>query len=172
MTMARSRLVDPSVTRWYHCMTRCVRGADLLAKRRRIARLGSNSGCKNLHEIFAVGVGGFSVMDNHLHVLLRLDPDVASGWSDEEVVRRWGRLVPPRDKEVRPRSIAGRLLRVEPSPPAGGCQAVGRPSRGQPERVPGAMRQRSAGGSQQPADLSTRSFTSPKNRDRAPVIIR
>ena len=32
MTMARSRLVDPSVTRWYHWMTRWVRGADLLAK--------------------------------------------------------------------------------------------------------------------------------------------
>ena len=37
-------------------------------------------------------------MDNHLHVLLRLDPEVADGWSDEEVVRRWGRLFPPRDK--------------------------------------------------------------------------
>jgi hypothetical protein len=31
-------------------------------------------------------------------VLLRLDPEVADGWSDEEVVRRWGRLFPPRDK--------------------------------------------------------------------------
>ena len=35
------------------------------------------------------------VLDNHLHVLLRLDPDVAAAWSDEEVVRRWGRLFPP-----------------------------------------------------------------------------
>jgi hypothetical protein len=30
MTMARTRLIDPSLTRWYHCMTRCVRLADLL----------------------------------------------------------------------------------------------------------------------------------------------
>jgi hypothetical protein len=37
-------------------------------------------------------------MDNHLHVLLRLDQEVADGWSDEEVVRRWGRPFPPRDK--------------------------------------------------------------------------
>ena len=29
-------------------------------------------------------------MDNHLHLLVRLDPEVAKGWSDEEVVRRWG----------------------------------------------------------------------------------
>src|SRR6516162_209489 len=41
-------------------------------------------------------------MDNHLHVLARLDPEVTAGWSDEEVVRRWGRLFPPRDKKRQP----------------------------------------------------------------------
>ena len=53
---------------------------------------------EELAQIFAIAVGGFSVMDNHLHVLLRLDQEVANDWSDEEVVRRWGRLFPPRDK--------------------------------------------------------------------------
>ena len=33
-------------------------------------------------DIFAVAVGGFSVMNNHLHLLLRLDPEVAQAWSD------------------------------------------------------------------------------------------
>jgi REP element-mobilizing transposase RayT len=37
---------------------------------------------KELADILAVAVGGFSVMDNHLHVLVRLDPDVATAWSD------------------------------------------------------------------------------------------
>ena len=32
MTMARAHLVDPSVTRWYHCVTRCVRRAFLLGE--------------------------------------------------------------------------------------------------------------------------------------------
>jgi hypothetical protein len=41
-------------------------------------------------------------MDNHLHVLLRLDPAVARTWPDDEVVRRWGRLFPPRDKSRQP----------------------------------------------------------------------
>jgi hypothetical protein len=41
-------------------------------------------------------------MDNHLHVLLRLDLDAAKKWSDEEVARRWGRLFPPRDKSRQP----------------------------------------------------------------------
>jgi hypothetical protein len=30
MTIARRHLIDVSVTRWYHCMSRCVRGALLL----------------------------------------------------------------------------------------------------------------------------------------------
>ena len=77
--MARSRLVDPSVTRWYHCMTRCMRGADLLAKVPEDRKAWIEQRLQELAQIFAVGVGGFSVMDNHLHVLLRLDPDVASG---------------------------------------------------------------------------------------------
>ena len=32
MTLARAQLVDPSVTRWYHCITRCVRRAHLLGE--------------------------------------------------------------------------------------------------------------------------------------------
>ena len=61
---------------------------------------------QELAEIFAVSVGGFSVLDNHLHVLVRLDPDTAKDWSDEEVVRRWGRLFPPRDKSRQPLPVS------------------------------------------------------------------
>jgi hypothetical protein len=43
---------------------------------------------QELADILAVAVAGFSVTDNHLHVLVRLDHDVAAAWSDEEVVRR------------------------------------------------------------------------------------
>jgi hypothetical protein len=32
MTMVRSQLVDDSATRWYRCITRCVRRAFLLAE--------------------------------------------------------------------------------------------------------------------------------------------
>jgi len=32
MTIARAHLVDPSVTRWHHCVTRCVRRAFLLGE--------------------------------------------------------------------------------------------------------------------------------------------
>jgi hypothetical protein len=66
---------------------------------------------EELGDIFAVAVGGFSVMDNHLHVLVRLDPDVAESWSDEEVARRWGRLFPPRDKSRRPLPVTDHWVR-------------------------------------------------------------
>ena len=106
MTMARSHLVDVSVTRWYHCITGCVRRAFLLAEGPDNRKEWIERRLEELAEIFAVSVGGFSVMDNHMHVLIRLDPDTASSWSDEEVVRRWGRLFPPRDKSRQPLPVS------------------------------------------------------------------
>jgi len=32
MAIARARLIDLSVARWYHCVTRCVRRASLLGE--------------------------------------------------------------------------------------------------------------------------------------------
>ncbi|MGA8277806.1 MAG: hypothetical protein WB784_06390 [Rhodanobacteraceae bacterium] len=46
--------------------------------------------------IFAVGVYAYAVMSNHVHVVLRIDPDAAHGWSEEEVAGRWVRLFPAR----------------------------------------------------------------------------
>ena len=98
MTIARAHLVDPSVTRWYHCVTRCVRRAFLLGEGMHDRKSWIEHRLEELAEIFAVAVAGFAILDNHLHLLVRLDPEVARGWSDEDVVRRWGRLFPPRDK--------------------------------------------------------------------------
>jgi REP element-mobilizing transposase RayT len=106
MTMARAHLVDVSLTRWYHCVTRCVRRASLLGEGPENRKEWIERRLEELADIFAVAVGGFSAMDNHLHVLLRLDPHIAAGWPDEEVVRRWGRLFPPRDKSRQPLPVS------------------------------------------------------------------
>jgi hypothetical protein len=111
MTMARAQLVDVSLARWYHCVTRCVRRAFLLGEGGQNRKEWLESRLEELADIFAVAVGGFSALDNHLHVLLRLDPDVAEAWSDEEVVRRWGRLFPPRDKSRRPIPVTEHWVR-------------------------------------------------------------
>jgi hypothetical protein len=107
MTMARSQLVNTSVTRWYHCISRCVRRAFLLGEGTADRKQWIENRLRELADVFAVSIGGFSVMDNHLHVLIRLDPDVAANWSDEEVVRRWGTLFPPRDKSGQALDVAG-----------------------------------------------------------------
>jgi len=61
---------------------------------------------QELAQIFSGAVAGFSVLDNHLHVLVRLDSEIANGWSDEEVVLWWGRLFPPRDKSRQPSPVS------------------------------------------------------------------
>jgi REP element-mobilizing transposase RayT len=73
MTLARAHLVDVSVTRWYHCVTRCVRRAFLLNDGEFDRRQWIENRTQELSGIFAISVGGFSVMDNHLHLLVRLD---------------------------------------------------------------------------------------------------
>jgi hypothetical protein len=98
MAIARARLVDLSVSRWYHCLWRCVRKAFLLGEGADNRKAWIENRLEELAQIFAVTVGGFSAMDNHLHVLVRLDPDIGTRWTGEEVVRRWGRLYPPRGK--------------------------------------------------------------------------
>jgi len=98
MAIARSYMVDVSMTRWYHCVVRCVRRAFLLAEGPIDRKAWLENRLEELAGIFAVSVGAYSVLDDRLHLLVRLDPDVAGEWSDEDVVLRWGRITPPRDK--------------------------------------------------------------------------
>lgn len=99
MTTARKRQVDPTVTRWYHCVSKCVRRYPLLGEDRLTNRKAwLQNRIEQLSKIFAIAVAGFTILDNHLHVLVRLDPELADGWSSEEVARRWGVLHPPRNR--------------------------------------------------------------------------
>ncbi len=102
MTIARSRIIDLQSTRWYHCISRCVRKAFLMADEVHDRKSWIDNRLKQLEAIFAISVGGFSTMDNHLHLLLRVDPDIASNWSDHEVATRWLELYPPRDAKRQP----------------------------------------------------------------------
>ncbi len=46
------------------------------------------------------------MFESHLHLLVRLSPERAETWSEEEVVRRWGRLFPPRGKDRKPLPVS------------------------------------------------------------------
>ena len=90
MTMARGSLVDSSVTPFYHCISRCVRRARLCGEGCEHRKQWIKNRLQKLADIFAVDVTGYAVLDNHMHVVLKLNDDVAAGWSDKDVVRRWG----------------------------------------------------------------------------------
>ena len=96
MTVARSQLVDVNVTRYYHCLSRCVRHAHLCGEGFEHRKQWIEDRLETLSGCFAVSVCGFAVMGNHLHTLVRLDTDDASTWSAEEVVRRWIVAYPPK----------------------------------------------------------------------------
>ncbi len=98
MTQARSALIDPSSTCYYHCMARCVRRAFLCGedhitgnnyehrKHWVVERL------KALTNIFAIEVCAYAVMSNHYHVVLYINTTQSQEWSDTEVLRRWTSL--------------------------------------------------------------------------------
>jgi REP element-mobilizing transposase RayT len=99
---ARRQIVDESQVGAYHCVSRCVRRAFLCGDDRFTGKnfdhrkVWMQERMEMLAGIMAVDVLGFSVMSNHIHLLLRIRPDVAASWSDEEVARRWWRLHPGR----------------------------------------------------------------------------
>lgn len=100
MTMARSQLVDLEVTRYYHCISRCVRRAMLCGEGFEHRKQWIEQRLELLAQNFALSVCGFAVMDNHLHVLVRLDPSRGQSWDAEQVVRRWLAVYPPRNVDL------------------------------------------------------------------------
>ena len=79
----------------YHCYNRCVRRAFLCGvdpvtgenyEHRRDRIVGFE---QELARHFAVEVCFHAEMINHLHLVLRVRPDITATWSNEEVVRRW-----------------------------------------------------------------------------------
>ena len=95
MTTARRDLVDLEISRYYHCISRCVRQAFLCGKGFEDRKQWIEDRLELLTQHFAVSVASFSVMDNHMHVLCRLDPEEAKAWSAAEVLRRWLAIYPP-----------------------------------------------------------------------------
>lgn len=105
MTVARSQLVDVTVTPWYHVISKTVRGAWLLAQGRQDRKQWLQDRLEVLSQVFAIEVAGFAVLDNHLHLLVRLSPELVEKWTDEQVVRRWARVFPPRGGDREPLEI-------------------------------------------------------------------
>ena len=111
MATPRSLIVDENVTPWYHCVSRCVRRAFLCGEGFEHRKDWIENRLQDLVDVFAIDCAGFAIMDNHLHVLLRLDSRRAAEWSDEEVARRWLRLFPLRGIEGQPLPVSEARVR-------------------------------------------------------------
>ncbi|MGE3317919.1 MAG: transposase [Candidatus Berkiella sp.] len=100
MTTARSNQIDLSATPYYHCMTRCVRRSYLCGFDGSTGRDYSHrkpwivSRIKYLASIFAIHVCAYAVMSNHYHLVLYVNDEMASQWTDKEVQARWAELFP------------------------------------------------------------------------------
>ena len=91
----------------FHCTQRCVRRAWLCGedpysgKNYDHRKVLIRERLEELASIMAIDVCSYSVMVNHIHVILRNRPDIVKTWSDEEVARRWWRLFPKRRNKDR-----------------------------------------------------------------------
>ncbi len=105
MTVARHLQLDATRPTWVHCVSRCVRRAYLCGFdhttgvsyeyrkqwiEQRLRLLAQTAACE---------VASYAVMSNHLHVVVRMRPDVVKGWSARSVVERW-LTIWPRQRRV------------------------------------------------------------------------
>ena len=102
---ARKDVVVEGEVGIYHSWSRCVRRAYLCGHDPVTGRDFSHrkdwivTRLKLFARCFAVDVCDYSIMSNHLHLVLRTRPDLVDTWSDEEVARRWWTLFPKRKNE-------------------------------------------------------------------------
>ena len=99
---ARGESIDPSEVQVVHAVQRCVRraflcGEDALTgKSFEHRRAWIRNRLEFLASVFGIDCLTYTVLSNHLHIVLRSRPDVVKDWSDNEVARRWLRLFPKR----------------------------------------------------------------------------
>ncbi|MBY6018067.1 transposase [Halomonas denitrificans] len=98
MAQPRRNQVSLQETRYYHCISRCVRrsflcGADpYTGKSYEHRRLWVEKRLLFLAKTFAISVCAYAVMSNHTHVVLCVDPEQAKDWDTMAVLERWHTL--------------------------------------------------------------------------------
>lgn len=95
MPLPRKSLISLADTPYYHCMSRCVRRAflcgedDMTGVNYEHRRGWVEKRLLTLAKVFAIEVCAYAVMSNHLHVVLKVNPDKARAWTNRDVATRW-----------------------------------------------------------------------------------
>ena len=95
MAMPRALVVADGEIAAYHCIARCVRRALLCGKDTLTGRdLGHRKTwihlrLREIARAFAIDIGGYAAMSNHLHVVAKTRPDIAANWDADAITKRW-----------------------------------------------------------------------------------
>jgi REP element-mobilizing transposase RayT len=98
MTLPRKALVCVDDTPFYHITSRCVRRSFLCGVDHATGhdyshrRLFIEQRIHLLSTLFAIDIAAYAVMSNHLHLVVKLSPELIDQCSDREVVDRWTSL--------------------------------------------------------------------------------
>lgn len=98
MGLARKRQISLSDTRYYHCVSRCVRRAFLCGKDKLTGKSYEHhrgwveERLLFLEQVFCIDMCAYAVMSNHTHVVLYVDDKKALRLSDRGVLIRWHKL--------------------------------------------------------------------------------
>ena len=103
MPTARSKIMDAARPGSYHLVSRCVRRAFLCGDGLEHRRQWVEKDLTTYAACFAIDLNGYSVMSNHLHLVVRNRPDLADEWKPRTVVERWAPLFPKHDEDGTPR---------------------------------------------------------------------
>ena len=117
MTKSRSEIIIPEQTRYYHCISRCVRRAFLCGTDRytgknydyRRARIEKDM--LKYARIFCLNIYAYSVMSNHTHILLEIDDLEACSLTYKQVLKRYHKIFKP--LKIEEKFLAGDKLEKE-----------------------------------------------------------
>ena len=87
MPVARKYLVDDSAPGCFNCISRCVRRAFLCGNEAEHRRDWVRDAIRTAAA--AVDVLAYAAMSNHLHLVVRTDPQRVTEWAADTVTRRW-----------------------------------------------------------------------------------
>ena len=98
MTASRASQISLADTKYYHCISRCVRRAFLCGYDTASGqcfehrRQWVEDKIFFLASVFCIDICAYVVMSNHFHLVLHIDDKKAKQLSDKEVLERWHKL--------------------------------------------------------------------------------